>query len=37
MNKNITQKSSDFSKTEQVHVVHPRDLDGGGRVFGVAL
>ena len=37
MNKNITQKSSDFSKTEHVHVVHPRDLNGGGRLFGGAL
>ena len=26
-----------FSKTEQVHVVHPRDLNGGKRLFGGAL
>ncbi|MFQ9516703.1 MAG: acyl-CoA thioesterase [Eubacterium sp.] len=30
-------KTIDCSKTEQVHVVAPKDLNGGGRLFGGAL
>lgn len=37
MNQQLEGKSADFSRTEQVHVVHPKDLNGGGRLFGGAL
>lgn len=30
-------KTVAYSRTEQMHVVHPRDLNGGGRLFGGAL
>lgn len=30
-------KKAGFSRTEQVHVVAPKDLNGGGRLFGGAL
>lgn len=30
-------KTVDFSKTEMAHVVAPRDLNGGGRLFGGTL
>lgn len=30
-------RNVDFSKTEKVHIVHPRDLNGGGRLFGGVL
>ena len=33
----LTPKKVSFSRTEQVHVVHPSDLNGGGRLFGGAL
>ena len=30
-------KKVEFSRTEQVHVIKPGDLNGGGRLFGGAL
>ncbi len=30
-------KTADYSRTEQVHVIKPGDLNGGGRLFGGAL
>ena len=30
-------KTVDFARTEQVHVIKPGDLNGGGRLFGGAL
>ncbi len=33
----MTNKTVEFSKTEQVHVIQPKDLNGGGRLFGGAL
>lgn len=35
--KNINRKTVSFSRTEQVHVIKPCDLNGGGRLFGGAL
>ena len=35
--KNINGKTVSFSRTEQVHVIKPCDLNGGGRLFGGAL
>lgn len=34
--KNINGKTVSFSRTEQVHVIKPCDLNGGGRLFGGA-
>ena len=33
----MTSKSVSYSKTEQVHLVQPADLNGGGRLFGGTL
>lgn len=33
----VKERTVEFSRTEQVHVVHPKDLNGGGRLFGGAL
>jgi len=30
-------RSVDYSKTEQVHIIQPADLNGGNRLFGGAL
>lgn len=30
-------RTVEFSKSEQMHVVHPKDLNGAGRLFGGAL
>ncbi len=30
-------KTADFSKSEMIHVIQPRDLNGSGRLFGGAL
>ncbi len=30
-------KTADFSKSEMMHVIQPRDLNGSGRLFGGAL
>lgn len=30
-------RNVDFSKTEKVQIVHPRDINGSGRLFGGAL
>lgn len=37
MNHNLQTRTADFSRTVQVHVVAPKDLNGGGRLFGGAL
>ena len=33
----MTSKNVSYSKTEQVHLVQPADLNGGGRLFGGTL
>ncbi len=33
----MIERTVDFSKTEQVHLVQPADLNGGGRLFGGTL
>ncbi len=33
----MTSKTVSYSKTEQVHLVQPADLNGGGRLFGGTL
>ena len=33
----MLERTVEFSRTEQVHVIHPKDLNGGGRLFGGAL
>lgn len=33
----MSKKTVSYSKTEQVHLVQPADLNGGGRLFGGAL
>ena len=33
----MQERTVTFSKTEQVHLVQPADLNGGGRLFGGAL
>lgn len=30
-------RTVDFSRTEKMHIVHPKDLNGAGRLFGGAL
>lgn len=30
-------RTVEFSRTEEMHVVHPKDLNGAGRLFGGAL
>ena len=30
-------KTAEFSKSEMMHVIQPRDLNGSGRLFGGAL
>ena len=37
VNNKIQSRTADFSRTEQVHVIAPKDLNGGGRLFGGAL
>lgn len=36
-NQKINGKKMDLSRTEMVHVIQPKDLNGGGRLFGGAL
>lgn len=36
-NNQLKGRTVSYSRTEQVHVVHPKDLNGGGRLFGGAL
>lgn len=33
----MTERTVSYSKTEQVHLVQPADLNGGGRLFGGTL
>lgn len=33
----MEKRTVNYSRTEQVHIIKPRDLNGGGRLFGGAL
>ena len=33
----MLERTVEYSKTEQVHLVQPADLNGGGRLFGGTL